>query len=174
MPPYDYNQMFSTWQAPSAGSWMPRSAPVNFGYTPSAFSADYSLGTPAMSGSGLNFGDSPTSALKLGGSMPDTGTGSAIANYLREIGFLGTRDQQGWGGLALGAAQGLGGLYMGMQQYNLAKEALANSKAQFERNFAAQAQTLNTQMADRQAARVASNPGAYESVSSYMDRNRVV
>ena len=32
-------------------------------------------------------------------------------------------------------------------------------------------QTLNTQMEDRQRARVASNPTAYQSVGDYMNKN---
>jgi len=99
--------------------------------------------------------------------------GGGITGYLRDSGFLGSRDQQGWGGLALGAAQGLGSLYMGMQQYNLAKDVFENSKSQFERNFEAQKTTTNSSLEDRQKARVASNPGAYESVGSYMQRNGV-
>lgn len=97
---------------------------------------------------------------------------------MRDWGVLGSTDkngiqQQGWGGLALGAAQGMGSLYMGMKQYQLAKDTLANNKAQFERNFAAQQKTTNTALEDRQRARVASNAGAYQSVGDYMNANRV-
>lgn len=97
---------------------------------------------------------------------------------MRDWGVLGSTDkngmqQQGWGGLALGAAQGLGSLYLGMQQYNLAKDSLANSKAQFERNFAAQKATTNASLEDRQRARVASNSNAYQSVGEYMAQNGV-
>jgi hypothetical protein len=97
---------------------------------------------------------------------------------MRDWGVLGSTDkngiqQQGWGGLALGAAQGLGSLYLGMQQYQLAKDTLANNKAQFERNFAAQKATTNASLEDRQRARVASNPGAYQSVGDYMAQNGV-
>lgn len=75
----------------------------------------------------------------------------------------------GWGSAALGVAQGLGNAYMGMQQYGLAKKALAQSKEQFERNYAAQRQTTNASLEDRQRARVASNPTAYQSVGDYMN-----
>jgi hypothetical protein len=103
---------------------------------------------------------------------------SGIGQWMRDSGFLGSRDAngvqtQGWGGLALGGAQALGSLYMGMKQYGLAKETLANNKAQFERNFAAQRQTTNAALEDRQRARVASNPGAYQSVGDYMNQNEV-
>ncbi len=103
---------------------------------------------------------------------------SGLQGWLKDTGFLTTKDAdgmqtQGWGGLALGAAQGLGNLYMGMQQYNVAKDTLANNKAQFERNFAAQKATTNASLEDRQRARVASNAGAYQSVGDYMNQNGV-
>lgn len=79
----------------------------------------------------------------------------------------------GWGGMALGAAQGLAGAYMGMKNYGLAKQSLAQGKEQFERNYAAQKTTTNSALEDRQRARVASGSG-YESVDSYMNKNRIV
>jgi len=109
----------------------------------------------------------------------DPNMGSSFTNWLRTNGVIDSIDPQtgqkigGYGGLALGAAQGLGSLYLGMQQYNLAKDALANSKSQFERNFAAQKTTTNASLEDRQRARVASNAGAYQSVGEYMAQNGV-
>lgn len=87
--------------------------------------------------------------------------------------FTGYRDPNGisdggWGGLALGAASSLGNLWLGMKQYGLAKEQLAFSKDSFSKNWGAQVNTTNAALSDRQAARVASNPGAYDSVASYM------
>ena len=88
-------------------------------------------------------------------------------------GFLGTPGKQGWGGLAIGTAGGIGNLFMGMQQYGLAKQALATTKEQLNRNYEAQKVTTNAEMQDRQRARVASNPGAYVSVSDYMKQNGI-
>lgn len=92
-------------------------------------------------------------------------------------GFLGKTENgvttQGWGGMALGAAQGIGNAWMGMKQYGLAKDQLAQSKKQFDLNFGAQRKTTNAALEDRQAARVASNPGAYQSVSEYMKKNGI-
>lgn len=79
----------------------------------------------------------------------------------------------GWGGMAMGALQGLGSAYMGMKQYGLAKDQLAFSKSAFERNFNAQKTLTNSSLEDRQRARVASNPGAYQSVGEYMSKNGV-
>lgn len=79
----------------------------------------------------------------------------------------------GWGGAAMGLIQGLGNAYMGMKQYGLAKDQLAFSKQAFERNFGAQKAITNANLEDRQRARVASNPGAYQSVGEYMQQNGV-
>lgn len=81
--------------------------------------------------------------------------------------------QQGWGGLALGLASALGNSYMGMMQYGLAKDALKQQQRQFDINFGAQRQLVNSQLEDRQRARVASNPEAYQSVDEYMNQNRI-
>lgn len=81
--------------------------------------------------------------------------------------------QQGWGGLALGAASALGNSWMGMKQYGLAKDAFKESKRQFNINYEAQKKLTNSQLEDRQRARVASNPGAYQSVGDYMNQNRI-
>ena len=95
-----------------------------------------------------------------------------------QLGMFGGTDRlgnkvNGWGGMALGAASGLMNGFMGMQQYGLAKDQLKESRRQYDQNYAAQRQTVNTQLEDRQRARVASNPGAYESVSNYMNRNGI-
>lgn len=79
----------------------------------------------------------------------------------------------GWGSMALGAAQGLAGAYLGMKQYGLAKDSLKEGKRQFNLNYGAQKQTTNTRLEDRQRARVASNPTAYQSVGAYMNQNGI-
>lgn len=101
-----------------------------------------------------------------------------IGNWLNESGFLQQRNLDGttsggWGTAGLGILQGLGSAYMGMKQYGLAKDAFAENKRQFGLNYDAQRTTTNSALEDRQRARVASNTGAYESVGSYMDRNRI-
>lgn len=79
----------------------------------------------------------------------------------------------GFGGLALGAASGLGNLWMGMKNYGLAKDQLAFQKDAYAKNYAAQKQTTNASLEDRQRARVAANPAAYVSVSDYMAKNGI-
>lgn len=85
-------------------------------------------------------------------------------------GMLGSN---GWGGLALNAAGGLASAFLGMKQYGLAKQTLAENKRQFQLNYDAQKQTTNTRLEDRQRARVASNAGAYQSVGDYMTVNGI-
>jgi hypothetical protein len=85
-------------------------------------------------------------------------------------GAVGTKEAPGWGGMAVGAAGSLASLFMGMKQYGLAKETLAQNKAQFDQQYTAQKQLTNTQLEDRQRARVASNPGAYQGVAGYMSQ----
>jgi hypothetical protein len=75
--------------------------------------------------------------------------------------------------VGIGALSGLAGAYLGWQQFNLAKDQMAQSKKIFNLNFGAQAQSVNTQLEDRQRARVASNPTGYQSVGDYMSKNAV-
>lgn len=73
---------------------------------------------------------------------------------------------------SIGAAV-FGGI-QGSKQLKLAQDQFKESTRQFDQNYAAQRTTTNTQLEDRQRARVASNPGAYEGVDSYLQRNKVV
>lgn len=80
------------------------------------------------------------------------------------------------GGWVSPLAQIGGALFAGIQgqkQLKLAEDQFKENKRQFNANFNAQRQTTNTQLEDRQRARVASNANAYESVDSYMKRNSV-
>lgn len=81
--------------------------------------------------------------------------------------------KDGWGGTALGGLGALASTFLGMKQYGLAKQTLEENKRQFQLNYDAQKQMTNTRLEDRQRARVASNPGAYQSVGAYMGANGV-
>ena len=163
-----------SWMTPSAPT-VPRSFPMASAAAP-AFNYDTDMS--GLMPTSTPLGGTPTNfdiSQSWGGT---TGSGGGVGQWMRDSGILGSTDAngvktQGWGGLALGGAQALGSLYMGMKQYGLAKETLANNKAQFERNFAAQRQTTNAALEDRQRARVASNSGAYQSVGDYMNQNEV-
>ena len=77
---------------------------------------------------------------------------------------------QGCGDMAMQGLQGLGNSYMGMKQFGLAEDALKEQKRQFDINFQAQRKSINSQLSDRQLARVASNPTAYQSEAEYMKK----
>ena len=87
--------------------------------------------------------------------------------------YDGALGPNGWGGLAVNAAGGLASAFLGMKQYGLAKKTLEENKRQFDMNYAAQRQTTNTRLEDRQRARVASNANAYQSVGDYMTVNGI-
>lgn len=137
---------------------------------------------------GFNFGLAPeqsqygADALMNNIQTPSTNMnnlgGTTPSNWFSKDSIFGGKSadgtqSNGWGGMALGVAQGLGSAYMGMKQYGMAEDALKENKRQFQLNYDAQKKTLNTQLEDRQRARVASNAGAYESVDSYMKKNGI-
>jgi hypothetical protein len=155
---------------------------------PTSFSSLMGYGNPAMNNQYTGQQDwtstlTPTLAgvdvAGTSGAVNATGGwGAGIGDWFKDSGFFGSTaadgaKTQGWGGTALGVGQGIANLYMGMKQYGLAKDQLAFSKDQFNKNYAAQQKTINAQMQDRQAARVASNPGAYQSVGDYMKQNGI-
>lgn len=96
-----------------------------------------------------------------GGAADSGGFMSGLGGFMKD-----------YGAPLLGAAQGLGGLFMGMKQYGLAKDALNAQRKQYEQNYAAQRQMTNAQLEDRQRARVAASASA-EDVDSYMARNGI-
>ena len=117
-------------------------------------------------------------SLTPGFGMNTSGFGGALSgatkpDFLSMESFLGGNGTPGWGGAALGAASGLMNGFMGMQNYNLAKQQLAFQKQAYEKNLANQTKMTNTALEDRQRARVASNAGAYQSVSDYMRQNGI-
>ncbi len=108
--------------------------------------------------------------------LASAGNGNANPSFLDGMmGWTGEDgvEHNGWGSAALGAGQGLLSGYLGMKQYGLAKDQLAEGKRQFNQNFEAQRQTTNTRLEDRQRARRASNRGAYQSVGDYMNEHGV-
>ena len=145
------------------------------GYMPLLPDNNYGF-QPLTSGLASTLGTSP-----IGGGLGVTGltdiaanaTGIAKPDFFSMESFLGGNGTPGWGGAALGAASGLMNGFMGMQNYNLAKQQLAFQKQAYEKNLANQTKMTNTALEDRQRARVASNAGAYQSVSDYMRQNGI-
>lgn len=140
---------------------MPETSPM---FTDTQAMPAINWGSPqAMPRAPGSFG-SPTYA----NGLPDTPEGK---NWWD--GMVGTKDDPGWGKLGLGALGSIATGFMGMKQYGLAQEQLAQHRKEFETNFAAQKGLTNANLSDRQTARVASNPGAYQSVGAYMTQNGV-
>lgn len=127
----------------------------------------WEMSNPGLRGAagGLPFGNGDYAPMDVGAAA--AGGGSIWDNFLTKGG------NQGWGGMALNGAQGLLSAWMAMQQYGLAKDQLAEGKRQFGLNYDAQRTTTNSQLEDRQRARLASNPGAYQSVGDYMAKNGI-
>lgn len=119
------------------------------------------FGANSMPGAWGNWGSVGTAASNTSSWMPD---------WLK--GAVGTKEVPGWGGMAMGAASGIANMYMGMKQYGLAKDTLAQNKQQFQMQYDAQKKLTNASLEDRQRARINSTdkPGTYESVSDYMKK----
>jgi hypothetical protein len=157
-------------------------------YDPAAFARAMGYAAPAPINQYTGQPDlaaSLASSPEIGGAISSVGTGAgtgsmfgSLGDWFENSGMLGKTlangdKVQGWGALGLGAAQGILGGYLGLQQLGVAKDTLAANKEQFAKNFAAQQKTTNAALYDRQAARVASNPGAYQSVGDYMKQNGI-
>lgn len=102
-----------------------------------------------------------------------TGMLDGLGGMFKDINWLNKTDKNGMvqqGALSpmIGAGSALMNGILGFKQYGLAKETLAQNKRQFDLNFGAQQKMTNSRLADRQAARVAANPGAYTAVGDYM------
>lgn len=167
---------------------------MGYGIAPPSFGGDYSnigagWGTSAANPLSLDgTGTTPMAGFGQGNPIASLGWDTAPVNGLPAMGpgndwlsslsgfakgAFGTTEAPGW---ASGAASAAGGMFkgwLGMQQYGLAKKVLAENQRQFNLNYNAQKQTTNTELEDRQRARVASNPGAYQSVGDYMNQNGV-
>lgn len=131
----------------------------------------------------LNLNAALTGFGGLGGTNDGTpattgGLFSALGNLFSKDALFGSTNDKGvtsmgWAPAALGIGQSIFGALQGQKAMALAKDQLSEQKRQFDLNFGAQRQSMNTELEDRQRARVASNPNAYESVSDYMNKNRI-
>lgn len=114
----------------------------------------------------------PVSAMGDGPSIPQHGATGPFSGGSGNW-WDGATGPNGWGNTAIGGLGVLASTFLGMKQYGLAKQTLAENKKQFQMNYDAQKQTTNTRLEDRQRARVASNAGAYQSVGDYMGTNGI-
>jgi hypothetical protein len=120
------------------------------------FGGGGSAGAPVAGGGGGMLGNMFSRQSMFGGTDPNSGISTG-----------------GWAPVALGAGQAVFGALQGNKAMKLAEDQFKEGKRQFDLNFNAQRQTINTQLEDRQRARNASNSTAYESTDDYLRKNRV-
>lgn len=181
MPPLALTQPASMadWRSPYVPQT--RSFAVGAPAQPNLGTTSYdSFGSPVAVGSPAALNADPSglamAQMNLNTTMPATNLGGGqrgiMDSFLQQRNTDGTTSG-GYGQAALGVLQGVGGLYLGMQQYNLAKDSLAFQKDSFNRQFDVNKNLTNSRLEDRQRARVAANSGAYQSVGDYMNQNGV-
>ena len=85
---------------------------------------------------------------------------------------MGTEGRAGWAPTAFQGLQAFGSVYSAIQGAKAAKNLLNFQKQAYRQNFNQQAQTLNTAMRDRQAARRSSS-NQYQDVNSYMQQHEL-
>lgn len=102
-------------------------------------------------------------------SVGGSGMGGGFMDSMKSIlgGAIGTKENPGWGGLALGGLNAL----MSMKQYGLAKNQLDFQKDSFNKQYEAQKGLTNSRLDDQRMARNASREGAstnpYASLKDY-------
>ena len=67
----------------------------------------------------------------------------------------------------------VGGVMQGRNQMKLMERSLNQQRDQWNKSWGASTKQYNSEIEDRQRSRVASNPNAYQSVDSYMNKNRI-
>lgn len=104
-------------------------------------------------------------------------SGGGIWDSIKNSGFFSTKDpdtgkmKQGWGGEAMGIANGLMSGYIGMKQYGIAKKTLSENKRQFDANYTVQKNLTNSRLEGRQKARIAASPdGGHMSAADYVQK----
>ena len=122
--------------------------------------------SPSLDSLGTGFTNSANTFNNLG----ITGSGGS-GSFLDSI-LGGSGDMSGlqMGQLGLGGVTSLLNGYLGFQNLSLAKKQYQSQLDQFNKQWDANKKLTNASLADRQAARVASNPNAYQSVDDYMKK----
>ena len=112
-----------------------------------------------------------------GDNGPDTGGGMGRWGKMKRL--FGSTDQESGKfnpGPALYGVQAAAGLlqgYMAIKNYGLSKKMGKHQRRVKETDLYNAGTLTNAELEDRQKARVGANPNAYESVDSYMNKNRV-
>jgi hypothetical protein len=166
--------------------------PINTSYynslnAPSSFMNSWQNSPVAdMSAGGMNMGGIAMPQLGMMNNVNMTpqqglfgGLGDSLSSFFHDTPWATSLNNktgmktQGLFDMGLGAAQGLLGAYLGFQNLGIAKDTLSQNKRAFDLNFNAQRNLTNSRLQDRQAARVAANPTAYQSVADYMKTNGI-
>jgi len=111
----------------------------------------------------------PTSFLQGGAAAFQPSWFESFMGYKDPTGF----QTMGWGPAVFGMGKSLFDGWLGMEKLDLAKDSLNFQKDAFSKQFENQRTLTNAELRDRQAARVASNPTAYQTVDEYMKANGV-
>lgn len=132
------------------------------------------LGAGSTASNSLGMASGPAAATQTAGAM------SIFDSIFNKESMFGGASPSGaqTGGWVMPAVNILGGIFsmnQGKKAEAFAKDQLKEQRRQFDMNYGAQKQSINTELEDRQRARVASagGSGAYESVDSYLDKNRI-
>lgn len=115
---------------------------------------------------GSNASNGITTPMQAG--VDISGNGNNL--YQNGFGTTGQTSNLSMLGSGVSALQGLASIYLGFQNANTAKQQAAQAQNNWDTQWAANVKTTNASLSDRQAARVASNSKAYESVDSYMSK----
>ena len=130
-------------------------------------STPYTGGDLTFNGNMNAMGSNPTYqsvGSALGYDMPSytQGASTGLGNWAAQNSQLLTA--------GIGALTGGVGAWNGFQQNKLMRENMNQQASQFREQMDLSKQNINRNLEDRQRARVASNPTAYESVESYMKK----
>lgn len=130
-----------------------------------------------MAGYELAFSDDDFTSISKGlnssstGSPDYAGLGKSILQRMLDWQSPDGTQHQGWGIPTLQALGSLGQGFVGFKQLGLMKDSLRENKRQFNMNWDAQRSMANSQMADRQDARIAaSGPGVHMPTAEYLSR----
>lgn len=167
---YNYTALGSVYPSTDQYSWM-YSQPAALDATSSIYNnpsiQNYTQAglTPWQSDLQSSINNQTYTALGLdsnGAYIPTGNTGFSLSNWASQNSDL----------LKAGAGLVTGGLgaWNGYQQNKLVRKNMNQQASQFQEQMILSKQNINRNLEDRQAARVASNPNAYMSVSDYMSR----
>lgn len=150
-----------------------QSSPIPSGNA-SAFDAISALDGLGGAGNILPFSPNGAGSTALTNAVNTGGGGGGLQQLL-----LGGKDSAGALGLGFDFLSGLSNYKLLSDQLDLAEDQFKFSKNFSNRNLQNQAKTVNTQLEDRQSARLgstgdtATSGTGYESLGTYLDKNRI-